>query len=87
MKLIIDIPEEVYRASRIIDVKYEDVIQIPLEVLANGTPLDDVINKIDKAYDDLDGYDPYALGTFANKISDILDNIGKESEDKNDTNK
>lgn len=39
MKLIIDIPEEVYKASQIIDVKYEDVIQIPLEVIKNGTPI------------------------------------------------
>ena len=39
MKLIIDIPEEIYKASQIIDVKYEDVIQIPLEVIASGVPL------------------------------------------------
>ena len=39
VKLVIKIPEEVYKASQIIDVKYEDVIQIPLEVIANGTPL------------------------------------------------
>lgn len=39
MKLIIDIPEEIYKASQIIDVKYEDVIQIPLEVIAKGIQL------------------------------------------------
>lgn len=39
MQIVIDIPEEIYKASQIIDVKYEDVIQIPLEVIANGTPL------------------------------------------------
>ena len=39
MKIIIDIPEEVYRASQILDVKYEDTVQIPLEVIAKGTPL------------------------------------------------
>lgn len=39
MKLIIDIPKEIYKASKIINVKYEDVVQIPLEVIANGTPL------------------------------------------------
>lgn len=37
MKLIIDIPEEIYKASQII--KYEDTILIPLEVIAKGTPL------------------------------------------------
>ena len=38
MKLVIDIPEKVYEASQIF-IKYEDKIQIPLEVIANGTPL------------------------------------------------
>ena len=39
MKLIIDIPEEIYKASKIIDGLYENVIQIPLEVIANGIVL------------------------------------------------
>ena len=39
IKLIIKIPEEIYKSSQIIDAKHEDVIQIPLEVIANGTPL------------------------------------------------
>ena len=39
IELVIKIPEEIYKASQIIDVKYEDVIQIPLEVIANGVPL------------------------------------------------
>jgi hypothetical protein len=39
MELIINIPEDIYKASQIIDVKYEDVIQIPLEVIKSGTPL------------------------------------------------
>lgn len=39
MQLVIDIPEEIYKASKIIDVQYEDVVQIPLEVIANGTPI------------------------------------------------
>ena len=41
MKLIIDIPEEIYKASKIIAVQYEDVVQIPLEVIANGTSIPD----------------------------------------------
>ena len=36
IELVIKIPEEIYKASQIIDVKYEDTIQIPLEVIANG---------------------------------------------------
>lgn len=39
MQIVIDIPEEIYKASQIIDAKYEDVIQIPLEVIKNSTPL------------------------------------------------
>lgn len=39
IELVIKVPEEIYKASQIIDVKYEDVIQIPLEVIKNGTPL------------------------------------------------
>lgn len=39
MELIIDIPEKIYKSSKIINVLYEDVIQIPLEVIANGIPL------------------------------------------------
>lgn len=39
IELIVKIPEEIYKASQIIDVKHEDVIQIPLEVITNGTPL------------------------------------------------
>lgn len=37
--LVIKIPEEIYKASQILDVKYEDTVQIPLEVISNGTPL------------------------------------------------
>lgn len=39
IELVIKIPEEIYKASQILDVKHEDTVQIPLEVIANGTPL------------------------------------------------
>lgn len=39
--------------------------------------LDKIESEIDKAYDDLDGYDPYALGTFANMVSEIIDKYRK----------
>ena len=39
IELVIKIPEGIYKASQIINAKYEDVVQIPLEVMANGTPL------------------------------------------------
>jgi len=59
MKLIINIPEGIYKASKIINVQYEDVIQIPLEVIANGTPLPkghgDLVdrNTINERYDSI----------------------------------
>ena len=39
IELVIKIPEEIYKASQIIDVKHDDVVQIPLEVIANAIPL------------------------------------------------
>ena len=60
MKLIIDIPEEIYKASQIVDVKYEDTIQIPLEVITNGTPITDNETECDKCvYSTKDGYCQY----------------------------
>ena len=41
MRLIIDIPDKIYKASKLIDVKHDDVIQIPLEVISHGTVLPD----------------------------------------------
>lgn len=39
IELVIKISEEIYKASQMIDVKYEDTVQIPLEVIANATVL------------------------------------------------
>lgn len=87
MKLIIDIPEAVYRASLIIDVKYEDVIQIPLEVLANGTPLDDVKAEIEKLnpvdYGSMFSYESHnGARDMKRDILDIIDNIGNAESQK-----
>lgn len=35
---------------------------------------------IEAAYYELDGYDPDSLGTFANRIDDLIDNLLSESE-------
>ena len=35
---------------------------------------------IEVAYDELDGYDPDSLATFASRIDDLLDNLLSESE-------
>lgn len=37
---------------------------------------------IEVAYDELDRYDPDALGTFASRIDDLIDNLLSESEGK-----
>ena len=39
MQIVIDIPKKIYKASQIIGGKFDDVIQIPLEVIANCTVL------------------------------------------------
>lgn len=37
---------------------------------------------IEVAYDELDGFDPDSLGTFASRIYDLIDNLLSESEGK-----
>lgn len=49
MKIIIDIPEEIYKASKIINVKNDDTVQIPLEVIAKGTILTKEMSKFLKS--------------------------------------
>lgn len=44
IELVIKLPEEIYKATQIIKPKHDDVIQIPLEVIANGIPLEDNCN-------------------------------------------
>ena len=39
IELVIKIPKGIYVASQMLDVKPDDVVQIPLENIANGTPL------------------------------------------------
>jgi hypothetical protein len=48
IELLIKVPEEIYKMSQIIDVVYEDVIQIPLEVIANATPRETVTEFADR---------------------------------------
>lgn len=40
MKIVIDIPEEIYKASQIID-KYGGKIEMPIEVIKNGKPIEE----------------------------------------------
>jgi hypothetical protein len=79
MKLIIDIPEEIYKASQIIDVKHEDVVQIPLEVIANGIPLNKIRAEIE-AIDVTMGIKDYP---FIPKVN-VLNVIDKYREEQTD---
>ena len=77
MQIVIDIPEEIYKASQIIDVKYEDVVQIPLEVIAKGTPLDNLRAEIQTEYDGiLWHYNDYDDG-WSDALKRVLDIIDK----------
>ena len=37
---------------------------------------------IEAAYDEVDGYDPDSLGTFASRVDDLIDNLLSEQEAK-----
>lgn len=82
MRLIIDIPDEKY--ERIIKDAQErmyhtnDLFEL-IDVLKNGTPLDEVKKEIHKLINNTDSI----YGTSAlHSVLEILDNIGKESESK-----
>ena len=88
MKLIIDIPEDYYEIIK----HHVDNHQLdyrPFEIIANGTPLDDVKAEIKEArlfhvgtFEDDNPID-YGIVEGFNKAITILDNTGKaESEDK-----
>ena len=78
MKLIIDIPDHLYNVIKNKECTNKNVLTKAVE---NGTPLDDLKTKIET---DLswEMYDEYGNETGLHKeLIDILDNIGKESED------
>lgn len=83
MKLIIDIPEEDYEFTKGAKTARYFPSEYYVKLILNGTPLDDVKEKIDKAYHDLPRYYPFALNTFAIIVDEILDNIGKAESETN----
>lgn len=78
MLIVIDIPKEIYKASQILDVKYEDTVQIPFEVIANGMPLDKISAEIEKHRRKTKSIDSYDL---VGDCLDIIDKYNSESED------
>lgn len=85
MKLIIDIPKEVYKKAKETHDVMCDKVWLGIKY---GTPLDDVIGKIEKLnpvdYGSIFSYESHnGARDMKRDILDILDNIGKaESEDK-----
>lgn len=45
IELIVKLPKGIYVASQMLVVKPDDVVQIPLEIIANGTPLQSYCGK------------------------------------------
>lgn len=64
IELVIKLPEVIYKASRTIGVKYKDVIQIPLEVIADGILLP-------KGHGRLIDADAVLVEPFGNTYKDI----------------
>ena len=73
MKLIIDIPKDYYELIKH-DVDNHLTDYIPFEIIANGTPLDDVKKEIANLPTHM--FEVYELKA---RTLHILDNIGKES--------
>lgn len=58
--------------------------QIESATTVQAIPLDKVKQareEIEKLYEDLDGYDPQALGDYASHVDEILDKLIAESEE------
>ena len=72
-----------YSGNEVVDVvMMEDVKEAPVitEQEIVKPYLEKLRADIETAYDELDGYDPDALGTFASRIDDLIDNLLSESE-------
>lgn len=78
-----------YSGNEVLDVVLmEDVKEAPVitEQEIVKPYLEKLRADIEAAYDELDGYDPDSLGTFASRIDDLIDNMLSESEVENGRN-
>lgn len=90
IQIVIEIPHQIYEASQLLDVKYEDTVQIPLECIANGTPLPKGHGKLidEKEIDtvvngDFCAYDKYSPKTFLDVIhSQCIETVGADGAEK-----
>lgn len=90
IELVVKIPKEIYKASQIVDAKHEDVIQIPLEVIANGKPLPKGhgrLGDLDALREEVSswGMNDYEPSDFTDAIdqADTIIEASKEQEDGN----
>lgn len=67
IELVIKIPTAIYEASQILVAKYDDTIQIPLEVIAKGTPLPKGHGRL-KDVDKLESHDEYDGQGFTKSV-------------------
>lgn len=61
-----------------------EAIEMAISALMNRptATLDEIKAEIDREYEELDGYDPLSLGTFAEKVDDIIDKYKAEDRPK-----
>lgn len=89
VNLIIKIDKRAYKACQELRTNNDDGIigLCAVNTIADGTPLDDVIGKIEKInpvdYGSMFSYESHnGARDMQRDILDILDNIGKESEEE-----
>lgn len=93
MKLIIDVPEELYNGieCRNPELETEYVCHELMKAVDNGTPLDDVKAEIQAKYDSIpwrnNEYDDGWIEALEWVLFSILDNIGKAESEETDGKK
>lgn len=82
VKIIAEVDREYYEIIKR-DVENHLTDFYPFEIIGNGIPLDDVKAEIEQnAYPIVHGVNNHEMGMTLYGILQVLDNIGKESEDK-----
>lgn len=81
MKLIIDIPDRIYKINqnRTLNITDSEILE---KAVRSGIPLDDVKAELQKLADDTWNMSVGSVSQGLEDAIEILDNIGKESEEK-----
>ena len=86
IELLIKIPEEVYKASQIIDIDedFQQIIQIPLEVIKNGTRLTKehgrLKDHIRNLSEIMDSMPDDTCGDWRDSIAYAIENLSKDDD-------